>query len=164
MKLIRATYTDLLRAPPGRVVFTGAANRGQAATDVTVYTLTGRVELFAMSPPFVTEVLVSTSNLGTISVGTASQPVWLVGTTTVGAGTFALNNWWTMTSTLQLGTGVDLVRGANAGSAGTAMPISEDIIIRCLTQNTTDGQLDFDGLWYRPLTAGAGLALGSGMT
>ena len=150
---------DLMRAPSGTIAFTGAANLGQAATAVTVYTITGRVMILHMPPPFVTEALVSTVNLGTISLGVASDVIAFIGATTVGAGTFAVNDWWWRDTSIVPGVGRDPMDFTSA----TKMVISENLIIDCLTQNITDGTLRFDGLMYRPLTAGARLALGPNM-
>ena len=154
-RIIPMIASDLKRAPRKTIAFTGAANLGQAGTAVTVYTITGRVQLIHFLTAFVTEALVSTINLGTISLGLTNAVTGYISTTTVGSGTFAVNDWWSSDTNVIPSAGNDLARSTN--TLNSLAPISENIVINCLTQDITDGTLVFDGLWYRPLTADGAL-------
>ena len=154
-RIIPMIASDLKRAPRKTIAFTGAANLGQAGTAVTVWTITGRVQPIYFPGPFVTEALVSTIDLGTISLGLTNVVAAFVAATTVGAGTFAINDWWNAAADVTPSSGIDVTYTKDVGYSYA--PISENIIINCLTQNITDGTLVFDGLWYRPLTAAGAL-------
>lgn len=150
MRVVRAGYDQLIRAPTKTITFTGASGLGLAGVAVPVWTLSGRVLLHYMTA-FVSTAVVSTADAGTISLGTASITNKLITATTVGAGTFVANEWW----------------AAGVSTAGILQDIvnysflsascSESIIITPLTQNITSGVLVFD-CWYRSLTAGGSLS------
>lgn len=154
MKLTLPQSTGLVRAPTKTIAFTGASGLGAAGSTTTVYTITGRVKLVYGSI-FCTETLVSASNLGTISMGVAADVEAYRAAIVVGAGTIAANDWWGAAGDTMAGLGRDWVTNADAAEAVNAF-LSQDIIIDCLTQNTTDGTLVID-CWYIPLTAGASL-------
>ena len=155
VEIIRAGYDQLVRAPRKTIAFTGAANLGQAGTAVTVWTITGRVQVLNFPSPFVTEALVSTLNTGTISLGLTNVVAGFLQAATVGSGTFAINDWWVGASDVTPSDGRDIAQAPF--NFNPYPPISENIIIDCSTQDITDGTLVFDGLWYRPLTADGAL-------
>ena len=154
-RIIPMIASDLKRAPRKTIAFTGAANLGQAGTAVTVWTITGRVQVLFFPVPFVTEALVSTVNLGTISLGITNTVGGYIPAATVGAGSFAVNDWWNSVSSFIPGYGAEFA--VSADTINQYAPISENIIINCLTQDITAGTLQFDGVWYRPLTADGAL-------
>ena len=154
-RIIPMIASDLKRAPRKTIAFTGASGLGLAGTAVIVWTITGRVQVVSFPSPFITEALVSTVNLGTISIGLTNSVTFFTAAVTVGAGDFAVNDWWYDGAAIPS-------YGRDHASVGVfntepVPPISENIIINCLTQNITDGTLVFDGLWYRPLTADGAL-------
>lgn len=153
MNVIRAGYDQLLRAPHKTITFTGASGLGLKDVAVPVYTVTGRV-LLIYGTALVGDTLVSASDLGTISLGTASKPIFLVGASTVAAGAGAINDWWFNTG-FSSGLAYEMVGGA---AQGDFVPVAcnENIIITPATQNITAGSLIFD-FWYRPITDGASL-------
>lgn len=143
-----ATPPQLVRAPDKTITFTGAANFGQAGTNVTVYTITGRVLIVYFPPPFCTTGLGEAGATATVSLGTASQVGAIISATdSVNIDT---NEWWEP-DTLGQGYGLALTAKFPAG-------VSESIIINCLVQNTNAGVLAFQGVHYIPLTAGAALS------
>lgn len=142
----------MLRAPTKTIAFTGAEGLGEAGTAVPVWTTTGRVMLIYMSA-YISETLVSASDLGTISLGIVGATTIFTGASTVGSGAGAVGDWWAAGDD-------DFIPGAapnllyNLAMAG--VPISANIIISPATQNITDGTLVMD-CFYIPLSAGASL-------
>lgn len=144
-------YRPLLRrAPDKTITFTGAANLGQAGTNVTVYTTTGRVMVVHAPGPFCTANLGEAAATATISIGTVSAPdnFWSAFNST----TLNQNEWMSAFSSIPSadGMGGDIVGG---GGWDGAIMLSEDIVIACAAQNTNAGTLVFQGWLYYPLTA-----------
>ena len=144
----------LVRAPDKTITFTGASGLGQAGTNVTVYTITGRVLIVYFPPPFCTTLLTEAAPTATVSLGTTTTVALFIGATT--STLIDVNEWWddTADGNILQGSGSDLV-GNGIAAPGV---ISENIVIACATQNTNAGVLVFQGLMYIPLTAGASLA------
>lgn len=149
MDIIRAGYDQLIRAPTKTITFTGGAGAG-AVGSVTVWTISGRVLIQILPPPFCTTDLTEALATATVSLGVTSSTGFLLGATTSTA--IDANEWWDDT-TPALGIATDIM---TRGSSNPVV-VSENIIITCATQATNGGVLVFD-CWYRPLTAGASLS------
>ena len=158
--------SDGWRLLRGRLAFTGAAGFGLAGTAINVFVTTGQVEL-DRGYAYISETLVSVSDLGTIALGLnggntgqyveAAQSV-------VGAGTFAAGSWWHSLGNPNVSIhGNDFIRYDSVSGTLTPKAIGVNIILSPATQNITDGQLDFF-VWWRPLSSNGNLALGANLT
>lgn len=143
-----APPSAIVRAPDKTITFTGGAGAGVAGGNVTVYTITGRVLLVHFPSPFCTTLLTEAGATATVSLGvTSSVGRFIAATNSVD---IDANAWWAVSPGIAAGFDIAL------DGAGPA--ISDNIIIACATQNTNAGVLVFQGIYYIPLTAGAGLA------
>lgn len=143
MKIDRAFTEILVRAPDKTITFTGAAGAG-AVGAVTVYTITGRVAIIFFPPPFCTTGLTEAGATATVALGTASATGGVL--TAANAVDIDTNEWWT-----------DPISAGIASTFGEK-PLSENLIITVGAQNVNGGVLVFQGIYYIPLTSGAGLA------
>lgn len=148
----RDSYT-LLR---GRMAFNGTAGKGATGTDITIVTPTGQVTIDSMFC-FISETCESDSSLGTISLGLIGDVGYFIGNTAAD-GSLAADSWWYSTSPEIDGRDILLQNVSLIRPLSLAVGIS----IRPLTQNITNGQLDFF-IWWRPLSPDGNLALGANM-
>lgn len=153
MKIVRSGIKNDLIHVRKTVTFTGATGLGEAGTVVPVFTTTGRVGVERLTA-FCTETLVSTSNLGTISLGVPTTDDAFAEAFTVAAGAAATNEWWdALITDFVAGSATDMMEGISR----TGVSLSENIIINPLTQDITDGTLVID-CWYLPITDNGALA------
>ena len=130
------------------VTFDGLTLNGLVNENVTLFTLTGRVWVKAMTI-FCTETLAGAT--ATVSLGTASGVANLIGATT--ATTIAANDWWGDTSPAEIG----ILSLEVTAPVLLNFVLSESPVIAVATQNVTDGTLVID-CWYEPITDNGFLA------
>lgn len=127
------------------LTFTGAANLGQAATNATLFTVTGEV-LVAAIVPFCTVLLDEAAPTATVSLGvTGSTALFIAATNSVD---IDANEFW-----------VDSAPDANGIAVPAALKdiaITDNILVANAAQNTTSGSIRFDVYWM-PLSAGSSL-------
>lgn len=138
MELTRQPAPPTLKARK-TIDFTGGANNGASGDAVTIFGITGRVQVLAYRA-FCTDTLVGAS--ATISVGVTSVVDAIIAVTT--ATDLATNEFWVGAAPSDVGY-VDLP------TAMIDFLVSEDIDANVLTQNITDGTIIFD-VEYIPLT------------
>lgn len=146
-----APGSDRLNFATKTVTFTGAANLGQAGTNVTVFTVTGEVLIVALVP-FCTTLLTEAVAGATVSLGaTGAGTLWIATTNSVD---IDANEFWV--DTTPDANGVALPSASSAPYGLKDIVTTDDVIIVCATQNTNGGVIRFDCYWM-PLSPGSSL-------
>src|SRR3972149_5138245 len=135
--------TSLLRTVRKTITFTGAANLGQAATNATVFTVTGQIHVVLLTP-YCTVNLGEAAPTATIALGTPLQVALFIAATN--SVDIDANEVWTALN--------PITRSLALPAALKDIEINEDIIAACATQNTNAGAIAFT-LTYYPLSANA---------
>ena len=128
------------------VTFTGASGLGLAGTTTTLFTVTGRVLIIAMTA-FCTTLLTESGATATVSVGIAGNTALIYPVTN--SVNIDANEFWLDTDPT---TGSDIAVPASAKDTAVA----SNIILSAATTNTTAGVITFD-CWWMPLSPGATL-------
>ena len=134
---------ELLQFATKTITFTGAANLGLAASNITIFAVTGQILIVRLVPYCVTSLEEAAAS-ATIRLGHPSATNWLIADTAaiaIDAGYFWVDaspdpDIIALPAALK-----DIVTGGN-------------IIARPLTQNITAGVIRFD-LYWMPLSSGA---------
>ena len=125
------------------LTFTGAANLGQAATNATLFTVTGEILVLYLTP-FCTVNLGEAAPTATVSLGvTGSTALFIAATNSVN---IDANTFW-----------VDTAPDANGVAIPAALKdiiVTDNILVACAAQNTNAGAIRFDLLWL-PLSSDA---------
>lgn len=122
----------------------------------TLFTITGRVfvDLFTA---FCSTTLTS-GGTPAITVGSASDLDGFILAPTGGGPGIVANDWWLTAVTPQfVGGPTSVVTGGTLTSARFKV-LAEDIVLDIPVSTLTGGVLVFD-VWYKPITAGGGLAV-----
>lgn len=135
------------------IAFDGTAGLGLETSDVTVFTLTGRVLIHAITA-FCSETLEGAT--ATIELGVTGDTDAFITQTT--ATSVAADEWWAVAAAATAsGTTLADSQTGGATTSQRAKAISASIILTIGTADVTNGTLVFDVL-YTPLTDGARLA------
>ena len=129
------------------LTFTGASGFGAVNTSATVYTVTGDVLLHALICKCTTNLSESGAT-ATVSLGTVGQLTRFIGNTN-SVDIDADEAWVRATPTPG---SIDLPDAMQS----VLIVSGDDIVVRCLTQGTTAGVLEFTVFW-EPVSAGATL-------
>lgn len=135
------------------ITFAGGTGTGAAGT-VTVFTVTGRVILHALTAFCTSDLTVS--GAATIELGVTGQTAVIIVQTT--ASGIDANEWWGDATPIA-GSVVIRQPDSTVDGAGTAQAertLSTDVIATIATADVTGGTLIFDAI-YTPLTDGARL-------
>ena len=137
------------------VVLTASPTTGTQASH-EIFTVTGLCQIRIL--PLVVTTLVSTSNTGTIELGTASDMNFLITTTTVGSGALAAGQIWVSATEALI-----LEQKFSTDCILDFVTDGQDIGYDVNTNNITSGVLKFI-CWWKPLESGATVvpALGTG--
>ncbi len=129
------------------LTFTGAANLGAVNTSASVFTVTGDVLVHALIAKCST-LLTESGATATVSLGTVTQLTRFIGNTN-SVDIDADEAWVSTTPTAG---SIDLPDAMQS----VVIVSGDDIVVRCLTQGTTGGVLEFTCFW-EPISAGATL-------
>ena len=135
------------------IAFDGTAGLGLETSDVTVFTITGRVLVHAITA-FCTEDLAGAT--ATLALGVTGDTDAFIASTT--ATDIDANDWWAAAAP-PAANGVTLADSVTGGiTTGQRLKaVSGNIFITISTADITDGTLVFDVI-YTPLTDGARLS------
>jgi hypothetical protein len=134
----------LIRTVVKTVTFTGAANLGQAATAVTVFTVTGMITVVKITARCTTDLVPAVAG-ATVALGTVATPLLFI-TTTTSADVDSPDVWSQAAPTLRSIIIPTIMKDTLVNG--------ENIIITNATQDTSGGVLDII-LTYTAETAGA---------
>ena len=137
------------------ITFTGAANAGAAASNVTVFTVTGRILVHAITA-FCTTDLTEAAPTATMTMGTVTNTSRFLASPTGGAVALDANEWW-VTGAAPVAGSIDLTTASAGATDQAAVVVSENIIILPATQNINGGVLEVYMIW-EPLSASATVA------
>ena len=125
------------------ITFTGAAGAGEAASTVTVFTVTGEIWVRALIP-YCTTLLTEAAPTATVALGvTGSTALFIAATNSVD---IDADEFWVDTT--------PDARGIAIPAALKDIVITDNIIITPATQNTDSGVFDFTLVWS-PLSTDA---------
>lgn len=130
------------------ITFADAVGQGRVGTNVTVFTITGRVKVVGITP-FCTTSLTKNGS-ATISLGVTSVPGAFIAATDPTL--IDANEWWDSAVDANITAGVGDVL-----SAATPQAISENIVAQPLVDDITAGVIVFD-VWYDQITDDGALA------
>lgn len=149
MKLTRGMAE--LRHARRTTTFDGTSGGGQAAANVTMFTITGRVLIVHLSL-FCTSSLTESGATATISAGGASD-VDLI-RATANAVNIDINEFWDPAGAIS--TGISRM-GTNTSADGELLLMSEDPIYAPAVTDVDGGSILAD-VWYLPVTDNGALA------
>lgn len=135
------------------ITFDGTAGGGAAGTEVTVFTITGRVHVCEIGAFCTTDL--TTTGAATIELGVTADTDAFIAQTV--ATTIDANEWWA-SATPNAGAATQ-GQNPNAGATTAAMDkfASTNIVLTIGTADVSTGVIVFDVI-YDPLTDGARLA------
>ena len=135
------------------IALDGTAGNGAETSDVTVFTITGRVFIHQIVA-FCTESLLSAGG-GTLALGVVADTDAFLGSIT--ATNLDTNDWWTAATGTPAGAVTyGFQTTSDASTSALSKAVATDIIITIGTADITDGTIVFDVI-YTPLTDGARL-------
>ena len=127
------------------ITFTGAANLGQAATNTTIFTVTGEILVVALVP-FCTVNLGESGATATISLGVANAPAATLFIAATNSVDIDADDFWVDTAPDPFGIALP--------AALKDIIITDNIVAACAVTNTNAGTIRFDMYWM-PLSANA---------
>ena len=136
MSRLSGIDTTVIKHSRATVTFDGTSGKGLAGTAVTVFTVTGRIYIHALTA-FCTTNLNQAQATAQISLGTTNQPTRFIGA--MNSVDLDANAWW-VTTTPAPGS-IDLP------DALQSVLVGENIIVNPTAQNTNDGIVVFDLFW-----------------
>lgn len=140
---MRGGSSPLLRMVRTTITFTGAANFGEAGSNVTVFTVTGKIHVVSLVP-YCTTNLAEAAPTATVTLGTtATTNLFIAATNSVD---IDADDVWTAVA--------PTTRSLAIPAALRDIAVNNNIIMAAATQNTTAGVIDFTMVYY-PLSAGA---------
>lgn len=142
------------RAPTKTITFTGATNFGEAGSNVTVWTITGRVRVHLVTA-FCTTLLTESVATATVSLGTAIDVDAFIATTDSTA--INANEWWTAAAPAVGSKSPLKVETGGLVTSQVDKLLHENIVVVCAATNTNAGVIIFDA-WYEPITSTGALA------
>ena len=137
------------------VTFTGAAGLGLAASNVTIFTVTGRILVHAITA-FCTTSLEESGATATMTLGTTTNTSRFLATPTGGAVALDANEWW-VTGAAPVAGSIDLTTASAGATDQAAVVVSENVILLPAVTNITAGVLEVYMVW-EPLSASATVA------
>jgi len=139
MEIIRASQGS--QRASKTITFTGAANMGNAGENVTIFTVTGEILVLALIP-FCTTDLTEAVGTATISLGVTSSVALFIAATD--SKEIDANEFWVDTAPDPYGIALPATL--------KDIPITDNIVAACATQDTDGGVLRFD-LYWMPLSS-----------
>ena len=136
------------------VTFTGLAGAGQAASNVVLFTVTGRVLITAIAAYCVTD-LTEAGATANMTMGTVTNTSRFYSTVTGGVTALDAGEWWASAAAPVAGS-IDLISASAGSTDQVGMLVSENIVLLPSAQNINGGVLDVYCIW-EPLSAGATL-------
>ena len=136
------------------VTFDGTAGAGLAASNVVLFTVTGRVLITAIAAYCVTDLTeaLATANM---TMGTVTNTSRFYSTVTGGVTALDAGEWWVSAGAPVAGS-IDLISASAGATDQVGVLVSENIILLPSAQNIDGGVLDVYCIW-EPLSAGATL-------
>lgn len=133
----------LLRIVRKTITYTGATNFGEAASNVTIFTVTGKIHVVSLVP-YCTVNLGESGATATITLGTtATTALFIAATNSVD---IDADDVWTATG--------PTTRSLAIPAALKDIAVNNDIVNACATTNTNSGAVQYTLVYY-PLSAGA---------
>jgi hypothetical protein len=126
------------------VTFADAVNQGRVGSNVTIFTLTGRVLLHNITAYCTT--LLTKNGAATMSLGTASVVAAFIAATDPTV--IDANEWWE---------GTTPIAGVGEAILASPVPLSESIVVVPAADDITAGVIVFDA-WYDQITDDGALA------
>jgi len=126
------------------ITFADAVGEGRVGTNVTIFTITGRVALHNITAYCTTNC--AKNGAATMSLGTASAVAAFIAATDPTA--IDADEWWE---------GTTPAAGVGDAILSASQPVSEDIAVVPATDDISGGVIVFDG-WYDPITDDGALA------
>lgn len=126
------------------ITFADVAGEGRVGTNVSVFTITGRVLLRDITAYCTT--LLTKNGSATMSLGTASAVAALIAATDPTV--IDADEWWE---------GTTPIAGMGDAILASPLPVSEDIAVVPAVDDITAGVIVFDA-WYDPITDDGALA------
>lgn len=137
------------------ITFTGAAGAGAAASNVVVFTVTGRILVHAITA-FCTTSLTEAAPTATMTLGTVTNTSRFLATPTGGVVALDTNEWW-VTGAAPVAGSIDLTTASAGATDQAAVVVSENVVLLPAVQNIDGGVLEVYMIW-EPLSSGATVA------
>ena len=140
---MRGGSSPLLRLIRKTITYTGAANLGQAGSNVTIFTVTGQIHVVTLIP-YCTVNLGEALATATITLGTATQTeLFIAATNSVD---IDADDVWTALA--------PATRSLAIPAALKDIAVNDNIVNACAVQNTNAGSILYTLIYY-PVSAGA---------
>lgn len=134
------------------ITFDGTAGAGQAASNVTVFTVTGRILVHAITA-FCTTDLTEAAPTATMTLGTTTNTSRFLASPTGGVTALDANEFW-VTGAAPVAGSIDLTTASAGATDQSGVVVAENVIILPAAQDIDGGVLEIYMVW-EPLSATA---------